>query len=258
MGLNSLIMTDVPNTSEPTQRSPSAISVEGKKVLITGASRGIGRALAEGFAREGAEVICVARSSESLLSLKKGLKDQGAKVRIHAADLTVTDFSKMIQEIGTVDALIHSAGLARHSPIQEINQKDFESVMAVNVWAPLMLSKQIIQDWRRQKKGGSIIFVSSQLAHVGMANRCVYSASKSAIEGLSRSLAIELAKDGIRVNTICPTFTSTEMTAKALEDPRFREEVIAKIPLGRLGFPGDYLGICLLLASDPSGTLSNS
>ncbi|MGA1155761.1 MAG: SDR family NAD(P)-dependent oxidoreductase, partial [Burkholderiaceae bacterium] len=145
-----------------------------------------------------------------------------------------------------------------HGAVEEVTEYKFDAVIALNVRAPLLLSKEIIEDWLIQGKGGSIIFISSQLAHVGMSNRSVYSASKSAIEGLSRSLAVELAQERIRVNTVCPTFTLTEMTAKALEDSVFRESVVSKIPLGRLGTPNDYLGVCLLLASDAGGFITGA
>lgn len=245
-----------PVTSLPIN-SPT-ISVEGKRVLITGASRGIGRALAKGFANEGADVLCLARSSADLLSIEGELKREGKKVQILAVDLTEASFKEILKKLGPIDTLIHSAGLARHSSIQDVSQETFDAVMALNVRVPLLLSKEVIEDWRHLSRGGSIIFISSQLAHIGMTNRSVYSASKSAIEGLSRSLAIELAKEGIRVNTICPTFTLTEMTAKALEDPTFRDSVISKIPLGRLGSPNDYLGICLLLASEAGALITGA
>lgn len=234
------------------------ISVEGKRVLITGASRGIGRALAHGFAKDGAEVLCLARASEDLSSLESELKNEGRRVRTLAVDLMEANFKAILEHLGPIDTLIHSAGLARHSSIQDVSQEGFDAVMALNVRVPLLLSKEVIQNWRHLGRGGSIIFFSSQLAHIGMTNRSVYSASKSAIEGLSRSLAIELAKEGIRVNTICPTFTLTEMTAKALEDPVFRESVISKIPLGRLASPSDYLGICLLLASEAGALITGA
>ena len=245
--------------SSPTHnRDSQTVNVSGQRVLITGASRGIGRALAQGFAREGAEVLGLARSSSDLYLLEQELRREGKKVRVFAVDLTATSIPTLIQQLGTVDTVIHAAGLARHGAVQEVTEDKFDAVMALNVRAPLLLSKEIIEDWRIQGKGGSIIFISSQLAHVGMSNRSVYSASKSAIEGLSRSLAVELAQERIRVNTVCPTFTLTEMTAKALEDPIFRESVVSKIPLGRLGTPKDYLGICLLLASDAGGFITGS
>lgn len=239
-------------------KSSSAISVDGMRVLITGASRGIGRALAQGFAKEGAEVLCLARSFADLSALESELRNEGKKVQIQAINLAEDSLSQTLEKLGPIDALIHSAGMARHRPIQDVTLEDFNEVMGLNVRVPLLVSKEVIQSWRALNKGGSIIFISSQLAHVGMASRSVYSASKAALEGLSRSLAVEVAKEGIRVNTVCPTFTYTEMTAKALEDPIFRESVTAKIPLGRLGLPSDYLGICLLLASEAGSLITGS
>ena len=115
------------------------ISVEGKRVLITGASRGIGRALAHGFAKDGAEVLCLARASEDLSSLESELKNEGRRVRTLAVDLMEANFKAILEHLGPIDVLIHSAGLARHSSIQDVSQEGFDAVMALNVRVPLLL-----------------------------------------------------------------------------------------------------------------------
>ncbi|MGA1527696.1 MAG: SDR family NAD(P)-dependent oxidoreductase, partial [Burkholderiaceae bacterium] len=142
--------------SSPTHnRDSQTVNVSGQRVLITGASRGIGRALAQGFAREGAEVLGLARSSSDLYLLEQELRREGKKVRVFAVDLTATSIPTLIQQLGTVDTVIHAAGLARHGAVQEVTEDKFDAVMALNVRAPILLSKEIIEDRRIQGKGGS-------------------------------------------------------------------------------------------------------
>ena len=232
----------------------NSLSVAGQSVLITGASRGIGRALALGFAASGARVYALARPSDALQSLIKEIHQLGGEATAVACDLTGDAVKTVVDKLPSVDTLIHSAGTSVHQPVGSITHEAYHRVMQLNVEVPLFLSQLVASGWASSKKPGSIILISSQLAHVGAAERSVYCASKSALEGLCRALAIELAPQAIRVNTVCPTFTETEMTQTLLSNQEFRTSVINRIPLGRLGTPADCLGACLLLAS-PAGSL---
>lgn len=225
------------------------LSVAGHTVLITGASRGIGRALAIGYAEAGATVLCLARPSEALLSLIESLHAQGYDAQAIPADLTTMDCAEIVDGLPTFNAVIHAAGLARHRPFGDMTRDDYAAVMTVNVEAPMFLTQAISQRWIATNTRGSVVFISSQLAHVGASERALYCGSKAALDGMTRALAIELAPHGIRVNTICPTFTLTDMTASALANPAVKTAVIERIPLGRLGEPSDYVGACLLLTS---------
>ncbi|MGA1206167.1 MAG: SDR family oxidoreductase [Gammaproteobacteria bacterium] len=236
----------------------TSLSVQGQTVLITGASRGIGRGLALGYAQAGADVLCLARPSEALSSLVNTIKAEGGAARAIEVDLTCCNPTALVQSLPDIDAVIHAAGVARHRPLTDMTREHYAEVMALNVEAPLFLTQAITDRWIVKERGGSIVFISSQLAHVGAPQRALYCGSKSALEGLSRALAIELAPQRIRVNTICPTFTRTEMTAEALSDPAFRASVIQRIPMGRLGEPSDYLGACLLLTSSAGQLITGS
>lgn len=235
-----------------------SLSVSGQQVLITGASRGIGRALANGFAASGATVFALARPSDALQAVVAEIQGQGHRALAVPMNLTHDDIAQTLDELPQIDTVIHAAGMAQHQAVGHITQAAYQAVMALNVEAPLFLTQYLCNRWIETKSVGSVIFISSQLAHVGAPQRAVYCASKSAVEGYSRALAIELAAHGIRVNTVCPTFTETEMTQTMLADASFRQSVIDRIPLRRLGQPSDYLGACLLLASSAGALMTGT
>lgn len=153
------------------------------------------------------------------------------------------------------DILVNNAGTNRPKPLDEISVDDYDSVMNLNVRAAYFLAQTVA---RRMPAGGSIINMSSQMGHVGAANRTLYCASKAAMEGMTKAMAVELGPVGIRANTLCPTFVETPMTRPFFERPGFRDEVLAKIPLGRLGQVEDIMGPLVFLASAASALVSGS
>ncbi len=239
-------------------KTPS-FSLHGKNALITGASSGIGRACAVALATAGAHVTLAARRTEALTALALQIEDGGAKARVLTMD--VRDTAAMQESVATAgpfDILINSAGLARHSPSLRTSEEDFDAVADINIKAAYFLTRSVAQGLVDRHRPGSLINISSQMAHVGGVERAVYCATKHAVEGFTKSMAIELGGHGIRVNTICPTFVLTDFTRPTLDDPEKRAWVEGKIKLGRIAEVEDVMGAAVFLASDAASMITGT
>ena len=237
--------------------STPSFSLQGKRALVTGASSGIGQACAVAMAEAGASVMCAARSADRLNKtvdaiLLKGLDAQA--VVLDQADLGA--LKSAIQE--PFDIVINSAGMARHKTALETLPEDFDVVMDVNLRSAYFLSTYSAQLMKKAKINGSIIHISSQMGHVGGTDRSVYCASKHALEGMVKSMAIEWGPLGIRINTICPTFIRTPLTQITLDNPERVKWIEEKIKLGRVGEVQDIMGAALYLASDASSLVTGT
>jgi len=233
--------------------------LDGKRALVTGASRGIGLAIAQAYAAAGAQVILCARTRTGLEAAADTLKMAGYAAQILVADVTdVKRFADQVAALGAVDVFVNNAGTNRPKPLVEATEEDFDAVFDLNVRAVVFAAQAVIRQMIARSIGGSVINISSQMGHVGAANRTLYCASKWAVEGFTKSLAVELGRHRIRVNTICPTFVETPLTRPYLEDPEFRQFVLSKIKLGRLGTVQDVAAAALYLASDASSLMTGS
>ena len=237
--------------------STPSFSLQGKRALVTGASSGIGQACAVAMAEAGASVVCAARSADRLNKtvdaiLLKGLDAQA--VVLDQADLGA--LKSAIQE--PFDIVINSVGMARHKTALETLPEDFDVVMDVNLRSAYFLSTYSAQLMKKAKINGSIIHISSQMGHVGGTDRSVYCASKHALEGMVKSMAIEWGPLGIRINTICPTFIRTPLTQITLDNPERVKWIEEKIKLGRVGEVQDIMGAALYLASDASSLVTGT
>ena len=233
--------------------------LEDKRALIIGSSSGIGVGCAVALAEAGASVVLAARRVDLLYGLKKSLIDKGFKAE--AIKLDVTKINEVVDTINnhdSFDIMVNSSGLARHSPTVETTEKDFNNVIDVNLKGAYFITKEVAKKLIKENKTGSLINISSQMAHVGGIDRAVYSASKHAVEGFTKSMAMEFGPLGIRVNTICPTFISTPLTATTFEDPEKIKWIKNKIKLGRVGEVEDIMGAVVYLASDASSLITGS
>lgn len=230
-----------------------------KRALVTGAGRGIGLAIAQAYAVAGAEVFLCARTGSEIEAAAEDLRAQGGKAQ--ALVLDVTDIAAVERAVDTLpglDIFVNNAGTNRPMPLADVTEEDFDTIMDLNVKAAIFCARAVANRMVRDGTAGSIINMSSQMGHVGAQNRTLYCASKWAIEGFTKALAIELGGCRIRVNTICPTFIETPLTKPFFEDKEFRQEVLSKIKLGRLGKVEDVSGAAVFLASDASTLMTGS
>lgn len=232
--------------------SPS-FRLDGRRALVTGAGRGIGVAMAAALAEAGAHVTVSARSVGEIEEVAAAIRARGQQAE--ALPLDVTDaggFAAALAERPAFDVFVNNAGMNRPKPFTDVTEDDYDRVMGLNVRAAFFAAQTVARGMIGAGRGGSIIHMSSQMGHVGGEGRTIYCASKFAIEGLSKAMALDLAKHGVRSNTICPTFIETPMTRPFLADEGFRARVLAKIKLGRLGQVEDLMGAVVYLASDAS------
>jgi NAD(P)-dependent dehydrogenase (short-subunit alcohol dehydrogenase family) len=217
--------------------NPADFALDGKAVVITGASRGIGAACAVACAQADAESVAVlGRSLDDLERVARQVEQHGSRGIASYCDVTST--SSLWHAFGSLerlDVLINCAGANRPQPFTDVPERTYDELFAVNVRGAFFAAQAAVRAIRRTGRGGVIINLSSQMGHVGAASRSVYCATKHAIEGLTKALAVELAPEGIRVLSIAPTFVRTDMTAAQLDDPELGAHLLAQIPQGRFG-----------------------
>ncbi|MGV6847375.1 MAG: SDR family NAD(P)-dependent oxidoreductase [Marinibacterium sp.] len=242
----------------PFPRTPG-FDLSGKHALVAGASSGIGLACAVALAEHGAGVTLAARREDRLREIVSQMTAEGWSA--DALPLDVTDIETTAQAVaagGPYDVLVNAAGLARHSRAVDTRPEDFDAVMAVNLRGAYFLTQAVARGLVKAGRPGSLINISSQMGHVGGQERAVYCASKFAVEGFTKAMAIEFGDCGIRVNTICPTFILTDLTRPTFDDPDKRAWVLEKIKLGRAGNVEDIMGAVVYLASPAAGLVTGS
>jgi NAD(P)-dependent dehydrogenase (short-subunit alcohol dehydrogenase family) len=239
-------------------RTPS-FRLDGRRALVTGAGRGIGLAAAAALAEAGAAVTLVARSAAEIEAAATALREAGREAEALELDITDIDaFAAAIAARPAYHVLVNNAGTARPALFHEIRPEDFDAVMALNLRGAFFAAQAVAKRMIAEGVRGSVINISSQMGHVGGPNRGVYCASKWAMEGWTKAMAIDLARFGIRANTIGPTFIETPLTRPFFADAAFRDWVLSKIPLGRIGQVEDLMGAVVFLASDASALMTGS
>jgi len=229
--------------------------LEGKTVIITGASRGIGRGIAEVFAKQGANIAFTYRSSdEKAKALEDELSANGCKVKGYKSDASNFEAAQqlavdVLEEFGSIDVLVNNAGITKDGLLMRMSEDDFDRVMDINMKSVFNMTKAVLRPMLKQRKG-SIINMSSVVGVKGNAGQANYSASKAAINGFTKSTALELGSRNIRCNSIAPGFIETEMTEALGEDQI--QEWRNSIPLKRGGTTEDIANSALFLASDMS------
>lgn len=239
-------------------RTPS-FRLDGRRALVAGASSGIGLACAVALAEQGAHVTLCARRATELAVLVDDLRAEGFAA--HALPLDITDTTATeaaLAALPAFDILVNSAGGARHSPAIETTPEDFDFATNLNLRAAYFLTRAVAARLIAEGKPGSLINITSQMAHVGGIDRAVYSATKHAVEGMTKSMAIEWGPHGIRVNTIAPTFIRTALTAATFANPERAAWIASKIKLGRVGEVTDIMGAVAFLASDAASLITGT
>lgn len=245
-------------TSSALPRTPS-FRLDGKTALVVGASSGIGQAAAVALAEAGASVTLSARSKDKLEWSVEALQQMGFSATALALDVEDVETTERTIEGGpTYDVLVNSAGLARHGPALDTTIADFDTVMGINVRGAYFVTRAVARKLVAAGRAGSLINISSQMAHVGGIDRAVYSATKHAIEGFTKSMAIEWGRHGIRVNTICPTFIRTPLAEQTFANPERVRWIKEKIKIGRIGEVEDIMGPVTFLASDAAAMITGS
>jgi len=239
--------------------STPSFRLDGRRALVAGASSGIGAACSVALGEAGAEVTLAARSADKLNALAAEMAAAGMSVKTLCVDVSDVEATEAaVAANGPFDVLVNSAGTARHSPATETSDTDFDAVSNLNIKGAYFLTRAVAKGLIAAGKQGSLINISSQMAHVGGIDRAVYSATKHAVEGFTKSMAIEWGAHGIRVNTICPTFIRTALTASTFANPERRKWIEGKIKLGRVGEVTDIMGGVVYLASDASALVTGT
>lgn len=233
---------------------------DGKTVLITGAGRGIGKAIAQRFASEGASLALVSNVEADLLATAEELAVTGARVQTLVVDVADSDqvenaVESAAQRFGRIDVLVNNAGIAWEEPVLEIKPDNWKKIIDVNLNGMFWVAQSVAKRMAAQG-GGVIVNMASTNGLVGEANYAHYNASKGGVVLLTKTMAIELGSKGIRVNAVCPGYIQTPMS-EAIDSPEFIEQYIrTKIPLGRVGKPEDVAGVFAFLASDDAAFIT--
>lgn len=233
--------------------------VDGRRALVAGGSRGIGLAAAAALAQAGAAVTLLARGEPELREACSAFRAEGLQCDYLVLDVKdAAAVNAQIPAAGPFQILVNSAGTNRPKELVQVEDEDIDAILDLNVKAAFYLSRVVAKSLLAAGLPGSLIHISSQMGLVGSPRRTLYCASKHALEGMCKALAWELGPANIRVNTICPTFMETAMTAPMFADPAFREWVTSRIALGRIGRVEEIMGAVQFLASDASSLVTGS
>jgi NAD(P)-dependent dehydrogenase (short-subunit alcohol dehydrogenase family) len=226
--------------------------------IVTGGGSGIGLAITEKFVQAGITTIIVGRDQQKLNATKDKLGDLVVPMTADLSDLSIIPYlvKQVITQFGHIDILVNNAGINMKKDFTEVTDEDFQKILMTNVTAVFAVSREVVKCMLQHGKG-SIINISSMASQYGIPKVIAYSASKSAVEGMTRAMAVELSPKGIRVNCIAPGFIATDMSAKALNsDEQRKQKALGRTPMGVMGAPADIGDAALFLASDASSYIT--
>ena len=238
-------------------------NLKNKTAVVTGAGKGLGRACAIALAEGGANLIIISRTKKDLDEVSKKIKKTKSKCKSYVCDITnYNQIKEIINKQSKIDILINNAGNNIPEHFTKVKTKNMEYLVKINTMATFNLAQlcalKMIKTKNRKKIGGAIVNMSSQMGHVGGPIRSVYNMTKFGLEGLTRGMAIDLAKDNIRVNTVCPTFVLTPMVKGFFKNKKFKKEMIKNIPLGRVAEESDVATAVAFLAGDSSAMITGT
>ena len=233
-------------------------NLKNKVAVITGASRGIGKSIAEFYAKAGAHVTCVSRNKDTLNDVVQSIISNGGSASTNAFDVSnyiefQNNINEIVKEYGTIDILVNNAGITIDKLIMRMNEDDWNKVLDVNLKGAFNGIKSVTRIMMKARSG-RIINISSVVGLTGNSGQANYAASKAGLIGLSKASAKELSSRGITVNCIAPGYINTDMTANITDENK--ENLYSKIPLGRIGNPNDIATAALFLASDEAGYIT--
>ena len=238
-------------------------NLKNKFALVTGAGKGLGKACAIALAEAGSNLIIISRTKKDLDQVSKIVKKFKVKCKYYVCDITnYNEIKKIINDQKRIDILINNAGTNIPEHFEKVKRQDMEYMVKINTIASFNLAQlcvlKMIKAKNRKKIGGSVVNMSSQMGHVGGPIRSVYNMNKFGLEGLTKGMAIDLAKYNIRVNTVCPTFVVTPMTKKFLKDKKFKKDMLNNIPLGRFAEMSEIASAVVFLASDAASMITGT
>ena len=225
--------------------------------VVTGAGRGIGAETARALAQEGFHVVLVSRTEAELITVQSSIEHSGGSAELLACDITLEcEVIRLFETVPVVHLVVNNAGMNRPGELTALNTADLDAMLALNIRAQILVAREAVRKMvelpqaLREQGVVSLVQVTSQMGRVGAAERTIYCATKHAMEGFTKALAIELAPYGVRVNAVAPTFLDTPLTAPFFaKDPAFRASVLRRIPMGRLGTVAEVASVIAFLAS---------
>tara|TARA_B100001741_G_scaffold123240_1_gene101531 strand:+ start:440 stop:1207 length:768 start_codon:yes stop_codon:yes gene_type:complete len=238
-------------------------NLKNKIALVTGAGKGLGKACAIALAEAGSNLVIISRTKKDLDQVSKITKRFKVKCKSYVCDITnYNEIKKIINSQPKIDVLINNAGTNIPEYFDKVKRENMEYLVKINTVASFNLAQlcalKMLKTKNRKKIGGSIVNMSSQMGHVSGPKRSVYSMTKFGLEGLTKGMALDLAKYNIRVNTICPTFVVTPMTKKFLKDKKFKRDMLSNIPLGRFAEMSEISSAVVFLASDAASMITGT
>jgi NAD(P)-dependent dehydrogenase (short-subunit alcohol dehydrogenase family) len=238
-------------------------NLKNKTAIVSGAGKGLGRACSIALAEAGANLVIISRTKKDLNEVSKIIKKYKSRCKSYVCDITNYDQIKsIINAQPKIDILVNNAGNNIPEHFTKVKTKNMEYLVKINTIASFNLAQlctlKMIKTKNRKKIGGAIVNMSSQMGHVGGPIRSVYNMNKWGLEGLTKGMAIDLAKYNIRVNTVCPTFVVTPMTKKFLKNKKFKRETLGNIPLGRFAEMSEIASSVVFLASDAASMITGT
>ena len=247
----------------PDELKLPSFRLDGKVALVTGAGRGLGAAIAAGFAQSGAEVVLLGRTREHLAEMSSQIAAAGGKSHVSVCDVTDgATIRKTIASLPALDIVVNNAGTNFPEPFVKVSDEHLDSMLDLNIRAYFVVAQAAVQKMlehpQRKQNGGVVLNISSQMGHVGSPNRTVYCMTKHAVEGLTKAMAVELAPQGIRVNSIGPTFTDTPLVRRIVDTAEKRDFITSRIPMGTLCRVEDIMAAAVYLASPAAAMITGT